>query len=416
VRALSRPAPGGVGRAIFAVMLGGFSRTVLAAGAFLTVVGSAQAAVPPPPPVTLHARAAILVEHDLGTTVYARRANVRMPVASETKLMTAYVALQRAPLSRVLKVRPFTAVNSETVAGLHAGQRLSVADLLAAMLLPSGADAAETLAVGLGGSEKRFVRWMNAAAVSLHLDGTHFTTEVGLDTPGNYSTAADLASLTATLLSNHFFAAVVARSRARLSNGQTVVNRNVLVGAYAFVVGVKTGHTRGAGYCLVAAGRRGGATVISVELGDGDERTRDADTLALLRYGLALYHGAEVVRGDRVYARLPVVGRPGERLALVAQHPLRLVVRRGSKLSVYPSSTAEPARGPLQKGTQLGTLTVKLDGQVVARVPLVSRSPLTAPPAQAAGRRILVASGVSLGLLLLVGCTLQVMLKRRGER
>jgi D-alanyl-D-alanine carboxypeptidase (penicillin-binding protein 5/6) len=397
-------------------MLGGLSRTVLAAGAFLALVGSAQAAAPDPPPPPLHARAAILVEHDLGTTIFSRRADVRVPVASETKLMTAYVALTRASLSRVLKVQPFTPTDDETVAGLHAGQRLSVGDLLAAMLLPSGADAAETLAVDLAGSESRFVRWMNQAAVSLHLDRTHFATEVGLDTPGNYSTAADLASLTATLLENHFFAAVVARSRARLSNGQTVVNRNVLVGRYAFVVGVKTGHTRGAGYCLVAAGRRDGATVISVELGDGDEATRDADTLALLRYGLALYHGAEVVRADRVYARVPVAGRPDERLALVAQHPVRLVVRRGSKVSVYPTNLAELARGPLQKGTQLGALAVKLDGQVVARVPLVSRSPVAAPPAQASAQHILLASGVIGGLLLLVVCTLQVMLKRRGER
>ena len=397
-------------------MLGGFSRTVLAVGAFLALAGSARAATPDPPLPSLRAHAAILVESDLGTTIFGRRADVRVPVASETKLMTAYVALTRASLSRVLKVRPFTPTDDETVAGLHAGQRLSVGDLLAAMLLPSGADAAETLAVDLAGSESRFVRWMNAAAVSLHLKSTHFATEVGLDTPGNYSTATDLASLTATLLKNRFFAGVVAQSRARLSDGQTVVNRNVLVGRYGFVVGVKTGHTRGAGYCLVAAGRRDGATVISVELGDPDEATRDADTLAMLRYGLALYHGAEVVHPGRVYARLPVAGRPDERLALVAQHPLRLVVRRGSKLSVYSTSMAGLARGPLAKGTQLGTLAVKLDGQVVARVALVSRSPLAAPPVPSTGRHVLLASGVIGGLLLLVVCTLQVMLKRRGER
>jgi D-alanyl-D-alanine carboxypeptidase (penicillin-binding protein 5/6) len=403
-------------RGIVALMLRGLSRTVLAAGASLALVGSAHAATPDPPPPSLHARAAILVEHDLGTTIYGRRADTRLPVASETKLMTAYVALMRAPLNRVLTVRPFTPTDDETVAGLHAGQRLRVSDLLAAMLLPSGADAAETLAVDLAGSQTRFVGWMNQAAVSLGLTNTHFATEVGLDTPGNYSTATDLASLTATLLENPFFARVVARSRVTLSDGQTVVNRNVLVGEYAFVVGVKTGHTNGAGYCLVAAGRRNGATVISVELGDANETQRDADTLALLRYGLALYHGSEVVHPDRVYARLPVAGRPAERLALVPQRAVNLVVRRGSKLSVYPTNLADLGRGPLRKGTQLGELTVALDGRVVDRVALVTRSALAAPPAQPASRRILLAGGVTLGILALVACTLQVMLKRRGER
>ncbi|HEU0317728.1 MAG TPA: D-alanyl-D-alanine carboxypeptidase family protein [Solirubrobacteraceae bacterium] len=381
----------------------------------LAAAGPARAADPPPP--ALSARAAILVERDLGTTIYARRADVPVPVASETKLMTAYVALARAPLTRILTALPYTPTGSETVAGLRAGQRLSVGALLSAMLLPSGADAADALAIGLAGSNARFVGWMNRAARALHLRETHFATDVGLDTPGNYSSARDLATLTAALLRNPFFARTVARSRATLPTGLTVVNRNDLVGRYAFVVGVKTGHTNQAGYCLVGAGRQDGVNVISVELGDPSEGTRDADTLALLRYGLSLYHTSAAVRPGRVYATLPVGGRPGERAALVAARGVRLVLRHGARLDVYPTNLAELARGPLRKGTVLGQLAVMLDGRAVARVPLVTRGPLAAPPARRA-TTLLLAGGLTGGALLglFVGCSLLVMFKRRGER
>jgi D-alanyl-D-alanine carboxypeptidase (penicillin-binding protein 5/6) len=239
----------------------------------------------------LDARAAIVIEGDTGSVLYERHDQERLPIASTTKLMTAYVALAHATPGKVLTVQPYTPAPEETVAGLVPGQRLTVSDLLKAMLLPSGGDAAHTLAVDLGrGSLTRFIGWMNSAAVRLHMRDTHYSTPVGLDTPGNYSTAADLAELARTLLENPVFARIVAMPSARLTDGQVVVNRNDLVGRFPWVIGVKTGHTAGAGYCLVGAARHDGHTAISVELGDPSEAIRDSDTLRLLHYGLAVIH------------------------------------------------------------------------------------------------------------------------------
>jgi serine-type D-Ala-D-Ala carboxypeptidase (penicillin-binding protein 5/6) len=239
------------------------------------------------------AAAAIVLQGDSDSVVsgseqvlYSRNPYERRAIASTTKLMTAYVAITHASAGHVLTVQPYVASPDETVAGLAPGQRLTVRDLLKAMLLPSGGDAAHTLAVDLAGSTNRFVGWMNAAAVRLRLRHTHYSTPVGLDTPGNYSSAGDLARLALVLLRSQTVAGVVDQPSARLTDGQVVVNRNDLVGRYPFVVGIKTGHTNDAGYCLLGAARRGDAVVVSVVLDDPSEGTRDADTLALLRYGL----------------------------------------------------------------------------------------------------------------------------------
>ena len=265
--------------------------------ALLAVPASAGAGSDRP---VVSARAAVVIQGDADSVVsnsyrvlYSDNVYERRAIASTTKLMTAYVAITHAGVGHRLTVQPYSPSRGETVAGLVAGQRLTVRDLLKAMLLPSGGDAAYTLALDLAGSTARFVRWMNAAARRLRMRHTHYSTAVGLDTPGNYSSAGDLARLAMVLMRNATVAGVVGLHSARLTNGRVVVNRNDLVGRYPFVIGVKTGHTASAGYCLVGAARRGAETLVSVVLGDPSEGARDADTLALLRYGLAHYHRAK---------------------------------------------------------------------------------------------------------------------------
>jgi D-alanyl-D-alanine carboxypeptidase (penicillin-binding protein 5/6) len=376
---------------------------------------SARAAVPgaPAPPV-LQAKAAILVERDVGVMLFAKNADRQLPIASTTKLMTAYVALKRAPLDRILTVRHYTPAPGETVAGLAPGERLSVATLLTAMLLPSGGDAAHTLAYDLGGdSITRFVGYMNGAAAALGMTGTSYSTPVGLDTPGNHSSPADLVLLADALMRNAYFAKTVDRASATLRDGRFVTNTNDLVGEYGFVVGIKTGHTTDAGYCLVGAASSGGANFVSVVLGDPSEAARDADTLKLLRYGMALYHHVTVIHAGSVYASVPELGRPADRLGLVAGDDLGLTLPRGEPLDVFATDLVSPARGPLPAGARLGEIEVRGTTGVLGRVPLVSRYAIAAPPATFTRTRILEAGGLVGGVLLVVGCSLQVMFRRR---
>jgi D-alanyl-D-alanine carboxypeptidase (penicillin-binding protein 5/6) len=238
-----------------------------------------------PAAIVLEARADGHSDH--GAVLYGHAFDQRRAIASTTKMMTALVAIKHAPADRILTEQPYTPSPEETTAGLPAGLHLTVRELLQAMLLPSGGDAAHTLAVDLAGSTEHFVGWMNAEARRLGLRHTHYSTPVGLDTPGNYSSAEDLARLAVALLRNPTLAGVVNERSAVLADGQTMVNRNDLLRDYPWVIGVKTGHTADAGYCLVGAARHGDDLVIGVALGDPSEATRDADTLALLRYGLS---------------------------------------------------------------------------------------------------------------------------------
>jgi D-alanyl-D-alanine carboxypeptidase (penicillin-binding protein 5/6) len=240
-------------------------------------------------PPLLNAREALLVDANTGARLFALHPNREVAIASTTKLMTAYVTLEDEPLNRMLRERYYDATAGESLAGLAVGYRYSVADLLRAMLLPSGNDVAYSLALDVAGTIPDFVEQMNAAALKLGLTHTHFSTPIGLDTPDNYSSAVDLETLSFALMRDPFFAAVVRERSAYLPHGDEVDNTNDLL-AYPFVVGIKTGHTQDAGYCLVGAASWHGVHLISVVLGDPTEADRDSDTLALLRYGLSLYH------------------------------------------------------------------------------------------------------------------------------
>lgn len=346
---------------------------LLSAAVCAPVCSDASSLALTPRTPALGAPGAIVIEADTGAVIYSYRSTQRRAIASTTKLMSAYVTLEHAQPDRVLTVQPYTPAPEETVAGLRAGQRLSVSELLKAMLLPSAGDAANTLAVDLGGSVGRFVDWMNASARRLHLHDTHYSTPVGLDTPGNYSTAADLARLTRVLMRNPTFAQIVDLPSARLHDGQPLVNRNDLVGRFGYVTGVKTGHTAQAGYCLVGAASEGGVKLISVVLGDGSESARDSDTLSLLHYGFELYRRSQPVSGGRVYARVAISGGGGKRLALVAEHTVRLILRRGSSLKVYLKGVPAAVRGPLRAHSHLGEVVVRENGRIVAEVALRNR-------------------------------------------
>jgi D-alanyl-D-alanine carboxypeptidase (penicillin-binding protein 5/6) len=346
----------------------GAAVAVLAAVAPSTSASAATAAKAP----SVRAPAAILVEPATGDIIFQRNAQQRRGIASTTKIMTALVTVEHASLDDVMTTVAYHGAPAESIAGFGAGERLTVRDLLRALLITSANDAAATLAQRVAGSRANFVQMMNAKARQLKLADTHFANPIGLDNSENYSTASDLAKMTLILRRNAFLRATVDLAKVTLKSGahpRTFLNRNLLVRSVPDVNGVKTGHTNSAGYILVGSATRAGVTVVSAVLGDPSEAARDSDSLDLLKYGLSRYHVVTAVTKGQVVGQSALSHRD-KHVDLVAGTTVRRTARRGDRLVVTVSGAPTTIDGPLPKGARVGTVTVTQRGRVVARVPL----------------------------------------------
>src|SRR4051794_5625880 len=387
------------------------------AAAALIALSPAPSAIAAPPPI--RAPAAILVEPATGDVIFQRDANRPREIASTTKLMTVLLTLERTKLSQTMTAVPYHPLPAESVIGLRAGERLTVADLLRGVLLASANDAAATLAARVGGSRERFVRLMNRRARQLGLRDTHYANPIGLDEAGNHSSAEDLVKLTLILRRNRFFRALTNRPTATLRTGsrqRTVLNRNLLVRQVRVVNGVKTGHTSTAGYVLVGSATRNGVTVVSAVLGDPSESARAAASLPLLRYGLGRYHRVRATRRGATYATAKLAHRD-QRVALVATRTVRRTVRRGERITTRILGAPRQLDGPLPAGARVGTIEVRWRGHPVDRVALVTaRAVSVASVTQRAGGLISRTLVVLAAAVLALGSLQVVLLRRRVQR
>ena len=386
------------------------TRTLLATS--LASLALAAPAASQSPPAVPGADAAIVVDARDGTVMFARKPDQERSIASTTKLMTALLALEEAELDEIFTAPEYNAMPAESRINLAEGERMTVEDLLEALLLESANDAAVALAENIAGSREAFVEEMNDRAEELGLEHTSYANPIGLDEPGNYSSARDLATLTAILLRNREFARIVDMPEAELESGshpRVVGNRNDLIAEYPWVSGVKTGYTLNAGNVLVGAAERGRrARVISVVLGEPTEGTRNSDTLELLRWGLGRFSRVRVLDRNRVLARSDIEYRD-ERARLVPRRGVVLTVRDGQRVRRRVNAPDE-VEGPLAAGERVGSVTVFVDGERVRRVALV-----TAADVPGAGTlRVLVSVlGVPLTLLIalaiLAGAVLAIL-------
>jgi serine-type D-Ala-D-Ala carboxypeptidase (penicillin-binding protein 5/6) len=287
--------------------------------------------------------------------------------------MTAHLTLEQEPLRKVVRMAPYAAIPSESLLGIEAGTPISVRDLLYSLILSSANDSAQTLAKVVARTESRFVLEMNRSAAALGLADTHYSNPIGLDSPGNYSSARDLATLARDLLANRTFARIADSSKAVLSSLHpplTIGTRNTLLLDAPWITGVKTGHTLGAGYVEVGSGRRKGVELISAVLGAPSEAQRDSESLDLLDYGFAQYRSRHPVRARQTLAS-PSIRYSGGELPLRAAHPITVGIRRGQRLQTRVRAP-DRVTGPILRGRRLGKVTVVIDGRVAGSAPLLA--------------------------------------------
>lgn len=254
------------------------------------------------------AESAIVIEASGGNVIFEKDADTRRPMASTTKIMTALVALEAGDTSREVTV-PSGAVGIEgSSVYLETGDKLSLDDLVWALMLESANDAAAAIAINVAGSVDAFAELMNAKAKEIGLENTHFTNPHGLDNEEHYTTARDLAKLAAHALSNQKFREIVSTYRHNITVGDEtryLLNHNKMLRLYDGAIGVKTGYTKRSGRCLVSAAERNGVTLVAVTLNAPDDWR---DHMAMLDYGFTKYESRELIRpGESVFIQ-PCIG------------------------------------------------------------------------------------------------------------
>lgn len=261
------------------------------------------------PNISVSASSAVLIEAESGRVLYAKDENKRRPMASTTKIMTALVALENAELDMAVNI-PKEAVGIEgSSLYLTEGETLTLHELLYALMLRSANDAATAIAIAVGGSVSDFAEMMNEKAEKMGLTDTHFDNPHGLDSEEHYTTARELALITAEALKNDIFREIVSTYKKFLPlNGvqdrRLVVNHNRLLRTYDGCIGVKTGFTKKDGRCLVSAAERDGITLVAVTLNAPNDWS---DHKKMLDYGFASVKRVKI-SGCGIEGYLPTVG------------------------------------------------------------------------------------------------------------
>ena len=258
----------------------------------------------------ISAKAAVLLEAQSGQVLFSHNADEQMAIASTTKIMTALLIAQACALEQTVAV-PAQAVGIEgSSAYLYEGEKLTVEQLLYALMLQSANDAAVTLALHLDQSIEAFAERMNAKAEDLGMQNTHFVNPHGLPDDNHYSTAADMALLTRAALQNETVRTVVGTYRKEVTDESgkakhMFVNHNRLLRSYEGAIGVKTGYTKAGGRCLVSAAQREGVTLICVTLSDPNDWK---DHAALLDWGFSRCSYCTLLAKGALSTVVPVVG------------------------------------------------------------------------------------------------------------
>ena len=325
----------------------------------------------PAPGPPLEALSWGLIDGRTGEVLISHAGNRRLPIASTTKLMTAYVAIKDLPFDKIVRAARYEAEYGESLMGLRTGQRISVRDLLYGLILRSGNDAAHTLALRAAGSVPKFVDQMNRYAAALGLSNTHYANPVGLDQKGNYSSAQDLMTLTRHLLAIPAFAKIADSREAELTSVQPprqIKTINELLEDAPWVTGVKTGHTWGAAYVLVGSGSKDGTELISVAIGAPSDEARFADNLELLEWGFRQYHRKRAVHRGQSLAE-PSIRYSGGTLPLRAARPIEVGLRKGQQVEIDVEAPHQVS-GPVRRGAKLGRANVFVDGSPAGTVAL----------------------------------------------
>ena len=345
------------------------------------LAASADSAIPSPP--QLAAKSYVLMDGASGKVLVENNGDQRLPPASLTKLMTAYIATLEIRKGKIGEQDLVTvsehawrtggAASGGSTMFLPLNSQVKVDDLLHGIIIQSGNDASIALAEYIAGSEDAFADMMNETAEKLGMKNSHFMNATGLPHPEHYSSAHDMAILARAIINEDQQHYAIYSQKEFFWNNIKQGNRNLLLWRDSTVDGLKTGHTEEAGYCLVASAVRDGARMITSVFGTDSEKTRAAETQKLLTYGFRFFETQTFYKQGQELAQAQVWKGTTRQVKAGLAQDLSLTLPKGQVKQLQASMVLEPQLvAPLKVGDVIGKVEVKLGEQVVHSADLIA--------------------------------------------
>ena len=338
--------------------------------------------------LAIDAKAAILLERDTGEILFEKNAHEKLPPASMTKVMTLLLIMEaiddgRLALSDEISVSERAASMGGSQVFLAAGEQMSVEDLVKAIAIASANDASVALAEQIAGSEEAFVARMNEKAKQLNLENTVFQNSSGLPAKNHYTTAYDMAIIAKELLKYEEVLKYTNIYEDYLRKGEEnefwLVNTNKLVRFYDYVDGLKTGYTSEAKFCLTATAEKEDMRVVTVVMGADSAKNRNAMTMNLIDYAFSHFETEKLFDKGETVADVEHVQSENWHYDVKTSESISLLHKKGEQTDAAYETEIKIDKDmniPMKKGAQVGTLTVKQDGEVVLQSPLIIDEPL----------------------------------------
>ncbi|MDO9221564.1 MAG: D-alanyl-D-alanine carboxypeptidase family protein [Thiobacillus sp.] len=342
---------------------------------FAPAVWSAQITPPPPP---LVAKSYVLMDAASGAVLVNQLGDERLPPASLTKLMTAYIAtlkIQRGELKEsdlvTISEKAWRMAGSKMF--IDVGKQVSVSDLFHGIIIQSGNDASVALAEHIAGSEEAFAALMNGEAKRLGMSNSNFANATGWPAPDHYSTARDMAILARAIINADPVHYAIYAQKYFLWNGIQQPNRNLLLWRNDGVDGLKTGHTEEAGYCLVASAKKNDQRLIAAVFGTGSEAARATETAKLLGYGFLFYETKTFYKKGAVLTEAPVWKGAARTLKAGVNTDVAMSMPRGDAAQFSTQVVLNPTLvAPLKQGDVVGKVEIRRGDKILRSVDLVA--------------------------------------------
>jgi len=341
-----------------------------------TVFAFGQSFVPDAPELDL--KSYILIEPNTNTVIAEFNSTSEIEPASMTKIMTAYVAADQIS-NELIAVDDEVLISEKAwrMEGsrmfIEAGKRVSVSDLLKGIIIQSGNDASVAIAEYVGGTERGFVDLMNAYAGSLNMNNTNFQNSTGLPAENHFSSAKDLAILTSNLITKFPEIYSFYKEKQFTFNEIKQLNRNKLLWRDDSSDGVKTGHTKAAGYCLVGSAKRGDMRLITVVAGSDSDNNRFMASQRLLEYGFRFFATQKILNANQEYKQINIWGGVEKTLGLGVLEDISITLPRTSfKDLVVNYNYSNNIQAPIEIGQKIGTLEIVNNDEIVFSTELVA--------------------------------------------